>query len=131
MVYRDPSKRYYSEAEAADYLGITKKMLARRRYQKKVDFIKDGHLILYELRHLDAYTGRFNTAPAPEPEPNTAADARWRAEFLSKSRKGRPIQPAKPSKRKWTVPKDRALKFDLAAEFLRESQDGSKDDDLP
>jgi hypothetical protein len=93
MVYRDPSKRYYSEAEAADYLGISKKMLARRRYGKKIDHIKDGHLILYELRDLDAYLGRFSTAPAPEPRPDTTAHDKWLSAFRSKRHKNRPYSP--------------------------------------
>ena len=93
MVYRDPSKRYYSEQEAAEYLGMTKKMLARRRYEKKIDHIKDGHLILYELRDLDAYLGRFSTAPAPAPQPDTTAHDKWLSAFRSKKHKNRPSSP--------------------------------------
>jgi hypothetical protein len=62
MVYRDPPPRIFSEEEAASLLGMTKRMLAKRRYEKKIKFLKDGHFIGYTQRHLDAYCEKFDTS---------------------------------------------------------------------
>jgi hypothetical protein len=42
----DP-KHVFSEAETAIILGITKRMLAKRRYDGKIGYVKDGHFIGY------------------------------------------------------------------------------------
>ena len=60
MVYRDPSKELFSEEEAAALLGMSKRMLAKRRYEGKIGHCKDGHFIGYSQRHIDSYCEKFD-----------------------------------------------------------------------
>ena len=60
MVYRDPSKDLYSEEEAAALLGMTKRMLAKRRYEGKIGHCKDGHFVGYSQKHIDTYCDKFD-----------------------------------------------------------------------
>jgi hypothetical protein len=72
LVYRDDAKRTYSEAEAAELLGMTVRMLAERRRAGKIKCIKDGRYIRYTDRHLAAYNGKYDTDPknsSPEAKP--------------------------------------------------------------
>jgi len=47
--------RLFTEQEAALLLKMTPRMLAKRRYDKKIRYIKDGHFIVYKFSHLVEY----------------------------------------------------------------------------
>jgi hypothetical protein len=48
-----------SEAQAADILNMTPRMLADRRRAGKIGSIKDGHVIAYTMQHLADYQRMF------------------------------------------------------------------------
>ena len=45
----------YTEAQAADLLKMTPRMLAERRRAGKIGHIKDGRFIVFAQQHLDEY----------------------------------------------------------------------------
>ena len=50
----------FTEEEAAAILGMTPRMLARRRRAGKIGAIKDGHFIRYTRQSLVAYQKAFH-----------------------------------------------------------------------
>ena len=65
--------KIYNEKEAAALLGMSARMLARRRRAGKIRHIKDGDFIAYRQTHLDEYCKRLERGlPGEEaPEPKT------------------------------------------------------------